>query len=629
MNTRDKLLITCVCFSIFFGTTVTASAQSTNPNNIKDDSYLYYQRCLDYLNDTIVLSMVDTLFQMGERDNDKRLCAMALCTGMDYFYLKSYKDSLMSRINKVKEYAIKNELPTYYYHAWTRVVTYYINHQYFQLAMDELDKMQTEALKDDNGRAIMLSYKLMGMVYTRLDKDKEALDCFTKARETVIDMELGDQYLFQIYNDIALTYLALGKYDLAISENEESRKYMYEDSYPFSYYEVYVRLYLALDKSVMAEDYLDSMARVITPQNNRFTYSELEVKYNMMIEKYDTAIAICNRVIGSSEDYVDKNGYLYYIAYSQEKMGQYTEAIHNYKRFYSIQDSVLHSIFTKELSEQSILFNVNELNAHKRKLELEIRTKWLVIVLLAFALLAIAFIFIIPQYLKTKKLYKDLEKANKIRSIFLQNLSHEVRTPLNSVMGFSEIIASTPELEKEEIISYSKIIVGNARMALKLFTDALEVSDANLSRDVHSGSINNVCMEIMEMSKSMVGDGVELRFEPCEGDAIEFIDHSGIVKILQNLLQNATKFTKKGTITLKTTYLDKNLFQISVTDTGIGIPASLQEKVFDMFYKVNDMSQGGGLGLYLSRRIADSMKGSVKIDKTYTDGCRVIFIFPI
>ena len=103
-----------------------------------------------------------------------------------------------------------------------------------------------------------------------------------------------------------------------------------------------------------------------------------------------------------------------------------------------------------------------------------------------------------------------------------------------------------------------------------------------------------------------------------------------ISQLLTNLAHNAIKFTAHGSIELTYSVWEaEKKLEISITDTGIGIPKEKQEEVFERFYKMNSFSQGTGLGLSISRTIAEKLGGSLRIDSSYTDGCRMVLTLPL
>ena len=103
-----------------------------------------------------------------------------------------------------------------------------------------------------------------------------------------------------------------------------------------------------------------------------------------------------------------------------------------------------------------------------------------------------------------------------------------------------------------------------------------------------------------------------------------------ISQVLNNLAHNAAKFTTRGSIRIAYSVLEaEKKIEISVTDTGTGIPKDQQEAVFERFYKMNSFTQGTGLGLPICRSIAEKLGGSLRIDTSYTEGCRMILTLPL
>lgn len=119
-------------------------------------------------------------------------------------------------------------------------------------------------------------------------------------------------------------------------------------------------------------------------------------------------------------------------------------------------------------------------------------------------------------------------------------------------------------------------------------------------------------------------------FDAPAEDLIIYNDRVRVEPVITNFLTNAAKFTESGSIVLSHKLnAAKTDVIISVTDTGIGIPANKQEVIFDRFVKLNQYSSGTGLGLNICRLIADMMKGTEKVDPTYTSGARLLFILPL
>jgi signal transduction histidine kinase len=181
---------------------------------------------------------------------------------------------------------------------------------------------------------------------------------------------------------------------------------------------------------------------------------------------------------------------------------------------------------------------------------------------------------------------------------------------------------------------YSDIIMINNEMILTLINDVLDTAGmetGTIKLDPKPTSLQQICSIAINVVEHLANPGVIMKFEN-EGDK-DFVlntDAARVEQVLINLLKNATKFTSRGSITLGYK-VDKENKQVifSVTDTGIGIPADKMKMIFNRFEKVNNFSQGSGLGLHICRLIANMVNGEVSIDPNYRNGARFLFIHPI
>lgn len=223
------------------------------------------------------------------------------------------------------------------------------------------------------------------------------------------------------------------------------------------------------------------------------------------------------------------------------------------------------------------------------------------------------------------------EQSNWMKTVFIQNMSHEIRTPLNSIVGFSGVLVDMLQ-DNEELQQYVGLIESNSKLLLKLVGDILEISalESNIEINYYAVDINACCQSSIELTEALFSPDVKVLFKPGCEELVVNSNHSYIVQVLENLLNNAPKFTKEGSVTLAYEVKEKEKqLLFTVTDTGIGIPVSEQEHVFERFVKLNDFSQGTGLGLSVSRIIAKKLGGYLIIDKEYTQGTRFLFCIPM
>lgn len=574
--------------------------------------------------------MLDTLYDMASEAGDLKMMARACSNKIDYYYYQDNLDSVIYHVNRTKAFAKEHSLPTYYYFAWNRLVYWYLNHRYLELAMNEIQLIQQEALETEDDEAIMQSYQMMGQMYEYSKKRDFALDYYKKAIAIINEKKLDQQYLFYLYNCTAYLNMQKNDFEEAEVEANKGRQYLSGRDQLFQAYLVKARLYLNWGKISQAKKYLDSIKVTGTANatDNRMYRVEL-MRYDNAIGDTRKALAICEKLISESDNLNELADYYSFKKEFEVALGRNDDALKSMIMFYSLRDSLLKDEFSKEMSEQAIIYELKDINQQKQQLELELRTRWMNILIIALSILLIVFIIGVLEIIKIRNLNVKLKKSEQVKSAFLQNLSHEVRTPLNSIMGFSEMLVTSSDISKDEYNHYLAVIFNNSKLLMKLYSDALVAAGAYVCNEKSLININDCCREAVDMVRKECTSDVELKLDLCEGETTEIVDKNAMSKIILNLLYNSVKFTRKGYISIKTEYLRRNTFCITVTDTGPGIPLDKQDKVFETFYHIDELSQGAGLGLSINKIFADSMKGKLKIDSSYNDGCRISFTFPV
>ena len=227
--------------------------------------------------------------------------------------------------------------------------------------------------------------------------------------------------------------------------------------------------------------------------------------------------------------------------------------------------------------------------------------------------------------------YKIKMEANERKTTFIQNMFHQIRTPLNIISGFTQVLSSSiNELSEEEIADITFRMMSSAKAIShisKMLTTSSGLSD--LIGEATTFSCNELCREAIASVKLNVPDGVEIKVESELPDTLTIhTNREALLSILEELLDNANKFTHDGSITISCHQKDADVI-ISVSNTGASIPVEARDRIFVAFTKLDSFTEGVGLGLSLSRHIARQLGGDIIYDDTYEEGTRFIVRMPI
>lgn len=220
---------------------------------------------------------------------------------------------------------------------------------------------------------------------------------------------------------------------------------------------------------------------------------------------------------------------------------------------------------------------------------------------------------------KTKKYEEELRKAMQLaeearqKEDFMTTISHEIRTPLNAVVGFSDVLVSLPQdsFSAEELMQYDKVIKTNNAALSAMIENILMFSRIESGRIQYvkdEFNVSDMFKEIESEWVDLVPDGVTFETLAMRKDIYMNNDRMRVKYIIGQLLSNAFKFTKTGNVSMCLHYsLNKDVATLYVSDSGIGVPKDKLEAVYDLFWKDDGFTQGLGLGLKVSRKLAEGM----------------------
>ena len=235
------------------------------------------------------------------------------------------------------------------------------------------------------------------------------------------------------------------------------------------------------------------------------------------------------------------------------------------------------------------------------------------------------------RYEELAHAYQLKMEANEQKATFIRNMFHQIRTPLNIISGFTQVLSSSiGELSEEEIADITSRMMSSAK-SINHISKILTASAGhnNLTGETTTFSCNALCREAAASVKLNVPDKVEIKVESNVPDTFTIhTNREALLSILDELLDNANKFTLEGCITINCSLENADII-ISVSNTGAKIPVEARDHIFIPFTKLDFFTEGIGLGLTLSRHIAHQLGGDITYDDTYDNGTRFIVKIPI
>lgn len=432
------------------------------------------------------------------------------------------------------------------------------------------------------------------------------------------------RHLLNAYSSLAIAAKTLGK-DIATSYYQHfmelNRKYPEDAGFSAEYdrYFTSLNFYKSIGNYTKAIQYCDSVIHYFRNSGLKIDLSE--------------------HVVTTLKDKIDM----------LDSLHLYQEAYVAHKEYASLLDSARVKAINDKLEDLEIKKRVDELVIEKKELEVELQKSrnQLYLFLSLFILTISIGIYVIFRLWRMNALYKELQESNrlvieasekaqeseKMKNAFIKNMCHEVRTPLNAINGFAELI-TTEDITLDEKQEFSKIIFENCNHITSMMNSVLEIAQLDSNKEdlpLSQVNIHLLCSCEMEQIKRLYGKPeIEYSVEGDQNNDIAFTNPNHFSLILAHLLNNANKFTQMGNITLAyKADKEQNRMIVSITDTGCGISPDKREWIFERFTKADDFVPGTGLGLYLCRQIAYRMKGNIYVDPDYTNGLRITLSIPV
>ena len=594
----------------------------------------------------------------GFEQANARLLEMSIVKGdaraQTFYYVERLKD-LIARLEGVnpstneqdaqvirymedlQNMSLKLGLRQFYYYAYDLAQAHFYNHGKVVSTMELIQEMQQKAERerDDYGRWMAARYMVSIYVSQNdyVSAKKHILEAL-RIYNTTNEMSVRRQQIARLYCDLADTY-PIGHDSVAINlkkawaacsvHMDTLRCELYGAK--LAAYEKDLEMYTLLRDRCLADPRLAQISA---------TAPKLFENIDAIVFEHD-ASKINLTGMGSRLREVK------YIADIAEHYGFKDEAFALKRQVVAFEENTLSQINQSKIMEmETSLGNIRLQGDLSREQAKILRmVVWMSILGVALLLGVAVFLFLNVRHLRRingqlREANEKVRLADAAKTRFVQNMSHEVRTPLNAIVGFSQLL-SLPDgsFSPEEKDEFSGHIINNTKMLTMLLDDILNLSamdSGNYRITYEDGEANFIAQAAISSAEHRLQPGVRMYFEPESPEPFHFrTDPRRVQQVLINLLTNSCKHTAEGEIKLSCSLTARpGYVTYAVTDTGEGVPASEAEKIFDRFTKLNDFVQGTGLGLSISRDIATRMQARVYLDTTHTGkGARFVFEVPV
>lgn len=497
------------------------------------------------------------------------------------------------------------------------------------------------------------NYVLHNVFYVQAAIDYSYAGLDAKAVET-------DRKLLQSIDSMEVMYARAG------------RPYRYYDSHRYIIYTRMLSNWKALTPEEIEDYYRKAIYISSKDSRARVAYKRLprpDIYYSMATKDYETArrLLVENLDNPSSKPY--RRHFLRYLLESCRALGDNVTALGAYEEYIALLEAELDRRVQERYKELQVLYEVQDmkrqyqnLSAEKQLAEYSAQRRTIYISLAFAGVLVVLVVILVWLNRRARRLARTLahanealrherdnlrtsqaelmdardraEKASNFKSDFIKNLSREVAIPLKAISEYTHLIVDcTDSSGKSYLERYTDLIDQNCQLVNSIASDVLhlaEIDSASLSVQRRSVDLYRTVSAVVDTVSTRVPAGVTLALDEASPRIEINTDPRRLQQILLALTGNAVKFTREGSIVVSYEITpDRENVEISVTDTGIGIPSEQSERIFERFVKLDKDTQGVGLGLTIARLVARLLGGDVRLDTSYAGGARFVLTLPL
>ena len=597
-----------------------------------------------------VLGLCDEWIQYAQKEGNLSHEESARNKRLTLIYNSEDWLRLEKEAREQKDWMEKHERWNSFYKAWRDIIESCSYTSRTQTALREAEQMQEYAQQQGNTLGRALACQEIGVIYDNIDHHQsvKALDRSIRLMKEIPDEAQNE--LLSAYFYLAQELDQIKDYSRELVICKEWRQHLNHikalekpEAGKMNVYDMEQHLWYA--SALIGSDSLAAAARELAAcEQLNEQIKDPYLTYQMQVHQARLAMkeGDIKKAVAFTDLYAPMMDLDWWPMAQRQRgeillaAGRDHEAALLYQKMYHHKDSTFSKDVRIQLDELNTLFQVDEL---RMKGQLE-RSRFVIFTVVLILLARLLFMYFRHQ--EAKRLAQKnqeltianarAEESSRMKTDFIQQISHEFRTPLNILNGFTQILtAPDMVLQDEEKADIQRRISESTERITSLVNKMLELSDAN-SQQVIDRSDRIAALVIASQAADNAGieQASHIKFH-LETDAqAETVVHTNLraaTRALTQLLDNARKFTKEGEVRLRI-QVQPETIDFIVEDTGIGIPAKEAEHIFDEFVQLDEYYDGTGIGLAVARSIARRLGGDIVLDTSYSGGARFIMSLP-
>lgn len=570
---KAMIIIFCLCFNALSGLAESPYKNATDSLKASLETLPHDSTRLDVLFKIMLaeqhssqnLKYAQLLFEEAKlQKNDYHLCNSVYSIILHYYNDTEEIDSISKWADYIKPIAERTHYWRVYFNAQRILINAYIYNNQYEFAINEALKMQEKAELTDNLDGCIAAYQCLINAYSASNRPGEeakilqqAYALFPKISDTNAKINILNQYI--TYSKGRKQYKNLQKYldelvtllDGYVQQNPEMATFLY--NYYFFAEACYIYYYVECNDLASAEKHIKKAQTYINSQTYLpylLTYKDAYAEYFRHKKEYEKALALNDTILQMiSDNDIGQAEYSMQLIRKADilhDMQLYGQALPLYEKANDLQDSISIAISSKQLEEIKEMYHLDQLILEEGKLR-----GYMQIIILAIVgivlILCICYMLRINRIRKelkiseeeTKKAASKTEEANEVKSRFLSNMSHAIRVPLNSVVGFSQLMATDAEIEEKTRNEYSNIIQKNTEQLMRLVNNVLDLSrlEANMMKyQLTDYDIIQICNDAIG-SAQMQDPTLHIQFQSNISQLIVNTDCNKIMQMITSTLQ--------------------------------------------------------------------------------------------